>query len=131
MRLILPLFAILSGPASACQFPAPFPVSDVALGPIVVVAEVTDYRMGNHGGRQTLDVAEVWKGRSPGHLTARWAVRLAEQPPETWDDRPRKVIAALTSDGQGVDLVVEPCGSAWLVPDTPETRREIRAALAP
>ena len=131
MRLILPLLVILSGPASACQIPATFRVSDVALGPIVVVAEVTDYRMGNHGGRLTLDVTEVLKGRSPGHLTVRWGFSLAETPPETWDRRPRRVIVALSPDGQAFDLVVETCGQAWLVPDTPEARAEIKAALTP
>ena len=129
MRLILPLLMVLSQPADACAVAEPFAVADIALGPVVVVAEVTDYRIGNQGGRLTLDVAEVWKGSAPGHLTARWTVRMAEIPPETWDGRPHQIIAALAFDGQGFDLMVEICGSAWLVPDTPETRAEIRAAL--
>ena len=125
----LPLLAMLASPATACAVAEDFAVSDVARGPIVVVAEVTGYRLGNKGGRLTLDVAEVWKGTAPGHLTARWGIALAEQPPGSWDGRPRKVIAALTHDGEGFDLVVQMCGSAWLVPDTPENRAEIRAAL--
>ena len=131
MRLILPLLAMLSAPAAACAVAEDFSVADVARGPVVVVAEVTDYRVGNQGGRLTLDVAEVWKGNAPHHLTVRWGIAMADQPPEAWDERPRKVIAALSPDGQGFDLVVRICGSAHLVPDTPANRREIRAALAP
>ncbi len=131
MRPLLAVLALLSSPAGACAVAETFAVSDVAWGPIVVVAEVTDYRMGNNGGRLTLDVTEVWKGRAPGHLTARWDHAMAEAPPETWDARPRQVIAALSHDGEGFDLVVQTCGSAHFVPDTPETRAIIRAALAP
>jgi hypothetical protein len=130
MRLALAL-CCLAAPAWACAVAEDFHPSDIAFGPIVVVAEVTDYRMGNHGGRLTLDVSEVWKGDAPGHLTARWGVAMAELPPEFWGERPRNVIAALRHDGQGFDLVVEVCGSAWLVPDTPEARADIRKALAP
>ena len=130
MRLILALLALLATPASACAVPEEFSVSDLGLGPIVVVANVADYRLEDHEGIVTLDVSEVWKGTAPDHLIARWGVAMAEQPPQTWD-RPTAVIAALTVSEQGFDLVVEVCGSAWLVPDTPDTRRDIRAALAP
>ncbi|MGQ0563821.1 MAG: hypothetical protein ACT4OK_01950 [Gemmobacter sp.] len=132
MRLLLPMLAMLASPAGACAVAEEFLVTDVAFGPIVVAAEVTDYRVQKWRGRLTLDVTEVWKGAAPGHLTARWVTPgLSEPAPETWDDRPRRVIAALAHDGEGFDLVVETCGKAWLVADTPENRRDIRAALKP
>ena len=101
MRLILPLLMVLSQPADACAVAEPFAVADIALGPVVVVAEVTDYRIGNQGGRLTLDVAEVWKGSAPGHLTARWTVRMAEIPPETWDGRRTRLSPPSHLTGRG------------------------------
>jgi hypothetical protein len=130
MRLILPLLALLSTPAGACAVAEDFSVSDVALGPVVVVATLTDYRIAQGQAFLTLDVTDVWKGSAPDHLTARWGISMAEQPPQAWD-RSTAVIAALTPNATRFDLVVEICGSAWLVPDTPEARAEIRAALAP
>ena len=129
MRLMLPLLAILATPAGACALPQRFALAHVAHGPVVVVANVTAYRLNGGEGLLMLDVSEVWKGIAPDHLTVRWQVKLAEPPPDTWD-RSRAVIAALSPTGQGFDLVVEICGSAWLVPDTPETRSIIRAALS-
>ena len=130
MRLLLPLLVVLSGPAGACAVAEDFAVADVARGPVVVVADLTDYRIMQGEAFLTLDVTEVWKGTAPDHLIARWGISMAEQPPQTWD-RPTSVIAALVPTGQGFDLVIEMCGSAWLVAVTPETRRDIRAALAP
>ena len=124
------LAALLAAPALACAVPEPFAVSDIAAGPVVVVATVADYSMAQGEGFVTLDVTDVWKGTAPAHLTARWEVKLAEPPPETWD-RPATVIAALALTEQGIDLVVETCGQAWLVPDTPEARAEIKGALLP
>ncbi len=130
MRLLVSLLAMLATPAGACAVAEAFFVTDVAQGPVVVVADVTGYSLGQNGGLLSMTVSEVWKGTAPAHLTARWGIALAEAPPATWG-RPRQVIAALTPVGQGFDLVVQVCGQAHLVPDTPAARRDIRAALAP
>ena len=130
MRHLALALMCLGEPAFACALPEPFFVADIAAGPIVVVATVTDYRVSRTEAVLTLAVSEVWKGAAPDHLTARWTVKLAEPPPETWN-RPKAVIAALAPDGKGFELVVETCGQAWLVPDTPEARAEVHKALTP
>lgn len=131
MRLALALM-FLASPSGACAVAEEFFHADLAQAPVVVVANLADYRRTDEAGMLTLDVAEVWKGNAPSHLTARWAPRgLSEPAPQTWDDRPRKVIAALIPTADGFDLLVEICGQAHLVPDTPEARVQIRAALQP
>jgi hypothetical protein len=129
-RALVLAFLAFATPALPCALPEPFAVTDLAAGPIVVAATVTDYKVVLGEGTLTLDITNVWKGTAPARLTARWQVRLAEPPPETWN-RPATVIAALTPADAGFDLMVEMCGQAWLVPDTPKARAEIRGALSP
>jgi hypothetical protein len=133
MRLspVLAVLGILTlQPAFACAVAEDFHVTDIAFGPVVVVASVTEYRVERGAGLLTLDVTEIWKGTAPGRLTARWGETMAELPPADWS-RPDSVIAAISPGAEGFDLVVRMCGSAHLVPDTPEARAAIRAALAP
>lgn len=130
MRLVLSLLILLTSPANACAVAEDFHVTDVAFGPVVVVARVADYKVEKGFGVLLLEVSEVWKGQAPDSLTAHWGETMAELPPNDWA-RPDRVIAALVPTGTGFDLKVEMCGSAWLVPDTPENRSQVRAALAP
>lgn len=120
----------LAAPATACAVAEDFFVTDIARGPIVVVAQITDYRRERGFGLMSLAVTEVWKGTAPATLVVRWGETMAEPPPDDWS-RPDRVIAALVQRDGGYDLAVEMCGSAWIVPDTPEARAEIRGALGP
>ena len=126
------LALVMPGAANACAREEPFAPSDLALDQLVFRAEVTDYALNQRQGRLTLRRVEGLAGDVPATLTVFWDVLMGDAPPETWD-RSHAVIVGVIANETGAfwQLVNPPCGTAHILPDTPENGALVRAALPP
>jgi len=129
IRAVL-LWLSLSGPALACAVQEPFAVTDLANAPVLVRGQVTGYAYADHEGVITFRVTRILAGKAPATLILHWQADMAEMAPVTWDRPAAAILAARPpQDGQPWRLLVEMCGSAHLVPDTPQNLAAINAAL--
>jgi hypothetical protein len=126
------LFALLPTAAYPCIQQEEFLPTDLALAPVVVVATVTGYSQ-NHDTQISamhLQVNDVMKGQAPAELSLEWGPLLTSLPPETWNRGTDLIVAAFPiADGQRWQLALEPCGSAWMLTDTPQNRQIVADAI--
>lgn len=135
--------ALLPGASVACTVLSPFSVNSLSMADIILVGEVTGFKMIHQGPSAalvTVRVTDVLKGTAAADMVLIWNDGMAMGP---FAPRAQGImVVGAMAPGRATDpavpdfrpdlpMIVQPyCGDVWMQPATPALLAEVKALVA-